>query len=159
MDGNSSNIHDNPNISASNTPTNPTNAANPANWTIPMPSVPDAFKLPKIAPLDNMHKNEYLRWKYTLFLHLNWHQLRGFVNGSVTVPAPDADPDVHVAFLRNKIMAYTILRDSVHDFVMEVLEMGDGPFQTMVDCLFNSNYDVQYLWNAVHDFINPENVC
>lgn len=131
-------------------------ASDPTNG---MPVVQHAFKLPRIVPLEDLHQNNYLRWKYTLFLHLDWHQLRAFIDGSVSEPTPDADADVRAAFLRSKIMAYTILRDSVHDYLMEVFQIGKASIDVVAACLFNSDYDVKYLWDSVHDFVSPEIVC
>ncbi|AEO56537.1 hypothetical protein MYCTH_2301605 [Thermothelomyces thermophilus ATCC 42464] len=62
----------------------------------------------------------YAEWKFTLFLHLDWYDLRSFVVDTVAAPAPDATDKERLAYKRKKIMSYAILRDSVREWLEQM---------------------------------------
>ncbi len=118
-----------------------------------------AFLLPAILPFDDLDRGHYLGWKFTLFLSLDWFQLRPFLYDTADEPPISASPELHVAHIRRKIMAYTILRDSVHDWLEDVLEACGASFEQRVECLYNTSYDVKFLWDTVHALVDPDVVC
>ncbi len=117
------------------------------------------FLLPAILPLDDLDRSHYLNWKFTLFLSLDWFQLRPFLDGTADETPLSASLELHIAHMRRKIMAYTILRDSVHDWLEDVLEICGASFEQRVECLFNTSYDVKFLWDTVHALVDPDVVC
>ncbi|GAB1317815.1 hypothetical protein MFIFM68171_08025 [Madurella fahalii] len=78
------------------------------------------FQLPAIPPLRGAA--DYQDWYYGVVFHLNWFQVREFVEGTAAVPGADATIEEQQAYRRNKMMAYSILRNSVNP-VMDIIKI------------------------------------
>ncbi|KAK4032247.1 hypothetical protein C8A01DRAFT_41317 [Parachaetomium inaequale] len=113
------------------------------------------FQVPEVAKFTNDSRSEYMNWKFTLFRSLDWHQLRPFVEGTATAPPADATGQERLAYEHKKIMAYSILRDSVYDWLLDIFEdLGhfDEDFE-YCEFLFDSTYDAKQLWDRIHHLV------
>jgi hypothetical protein len=86
---------------------------------------------------------DYENWKWALLFHLDWFGLRPFIEGTATMPAENAHEEQQVAYHRNKMMAYRILRRSIGKYVMNFIK-DEGGYD---DC--NQAYDVKRLWDTI----------
>ncbi|KAL2176427.1 uncharacterized protein P884DRAFT_270671 [Thermothelomyces heterothallicus CBS 202.75] len=121
-----------------------------------MVKFPDQYAPPEVSTYTG--SSNYAEWKFTLFLHLDWHDLRPFVVDTVAAPAPDATDKERLAYKRKKIMSYAILRDSVRDWLEKICTYyefhwsGDGP-KPGCHCmaLYDHTYNANSLWQKVHE--------
>ncbi|KAK4247061.1 hypothetical protein C7999DRAFT_32534 [Corynascus novoguineensis] len=86
-----------------------------------MVDVRTQYKPPNFAEL-SCGRNDvgYAEWKISLLTHLDWFELRRFVESIIAFPASDAANGEKLAYKRKKIMTYTIPRNSVSDYVREI---------------------------------------
>jgi hypothetical protein len=85
--------------------------------------------------------------------------LRPFVEGTSIPPSANATDEERLAYKRKQIMAYTILRDSVYDWLLDIFEdlghFDEDEDITSTDFMFDETYDAKNLWDCIHQLI-PE---
>ncbi len=52
-----------------------------------------------------------------------------------------------------------MVRDTVFDWMMAVLQLCGASFEQKADFLFNNSYDVKLLWDTVHTLLDPDVIC
>ena len=105
------------------------------------------FELPDIPMLTNGKRFDYNNWKWALLFHFDWFGLRPFIEGTAVVPAENAHEEQQVAYRRNKMMAYWILRSSIDEYVMDLIE-DDGGYDH-----YDHSYDVKCLWDTIYEVL------
>ncbi|KAK4032245.1 hypothetical protein C8A01DRAFT_41315 [Parachaetomium inaequale] len=106
------------------------------------------FKLPRIPALS---EGTYDEWYWAVHFHLDWFGLRRFIRGTATEPAENATAQEKMAYKRKKMMAYSILLDSIGELVMEFIY--DAEFDY---CLYDTSYDAKRLWDIIQAVMPEE---
>ncbi|KAK4152489.1 hypothetical protein C8A00DRAFT_34847 [Chaetomidium leptoderma] len=105
------------------------------------------FELPRIQPLTRAWEVNHEEWNWAVWYHIDWFQLRGFVEGTAVEPGFGATREEILAHRRKKMMAYCIVRGSLGSFI-EVLKEAN-----YTQCIYDNTYEVRGLWEVIHSLI------
>lgn len=97
---------------------------------------------------------DYHEWKFTILRYLDYHGLRGFINGKASLGKQPTEEE-KMEFMRKKITAYTVLRNSVREWLGSV-GVDSSYHPRFLRARFDNTYDAKRLWDVIHECCDEE---